>query len=91
MSKPILYIKASCPWCQEAINFFNEQSIDLDIKDVLTNPSDMSDMQEASGQNLTPTFVHADCVIADFSVDEFIAAIKDYPEVMSTIGLKLSQ
>lgn len=91
MNKPILYIKSSCPWCQDALSFFKSHSVTLEIKDVLMNPSEMSDMQEASGQNLTPTFVYEDCVIADFSVDEFKAAIKDFPEVMAKIGLSLNQ
>lgn len=89
MNKPILYIKSSCPWCQDALKFFEQHNIDLDIKDVLINPSDMSDMQAASGQNLTPTFVYNECVIADFSVDEFKVAIKDYPKTMEAIGLSL--
>jgi hypothetical protein len=47
----------------------------------------MSDMQNISGQNLTPTFALDDCIIADFSVDEFITAIEAYPEKKAALGL----
>lgn len=87
MSKPILYIKSQCPWCKEALTFFKNHNIVLDIREVLENPNDMTDMKKISGQSLTPTFVLDDCVIADFSVDEFIVAINSYPEKKALLGL----
>jgi glutaredoxin len=87
MSKPILYIKSQCPWCKDALAFFKTQNIALDVKDVLKTSKDMSDMQTISGQNLTPTFVYDECVIADFSVDEFKIAIESYPEKKALLGL----
>lgn len=87
MSKPILYIKSQCPWCKDALAFFKSHSISLNIKDVLENPNDMSDMQTISGQKFTPTFVLDDCIISDFSVDEFKAAIQSYPEKKALLGL----
>ncbi|MDG1701653.1 MAG: glutaredoxin domain-containing protein [Opitutae bacterium] len=87
MSKPILYIKSQCPWCKDALAFFKTQNIALDVRDVLKTPKDMSDMQTISGQNLTPTFVYDECVIADFSVDEFKIAIESYPEKKALLGL----
>ncbi len=47
----------------------------------------MADMQKTSGQNYTPTFVLDDCVIADFSVDEFKAAIESHPDKKTLLGL----
>jgi glutaredoxin len=87
MSKPILYIKSQCPWCKDALAFFKTQNIALDVKDVLKTSKDMSDMQTISGQNLTPTFVYDECVIADFSVDEFKISIESYPEKKALLGL----
>jgi glutaredoxin len=87
MSKPILYIKSQCPWCKDALAFFKSHNIALDIRDVLENPNDMSDMQNISGQNLTPTFALDDCIIADFSVDEFKTAIEAYPEKKAALGI----
>ena len=87
MSKPILYIKSKCPWCKDAIAFFNSKNITLDIRDVLNNPNYMTDMQKSSGQNFTPTFVFDDCVIADFSVDEFKISIDSHPDKKTLLGL----
>lgn len=87
MSKPILYIKSQCPWCKDALAFFKSHNIALDIRDVLENPIDMSDMQRISGQKFTPTFVFADCIISDFSVDEFKTAIESYPEKKVSLGI----
>ena len=87
MSKPILYIKSQCPWCKDALAFFNNHNIALDIRDVLENLNDMSDMKKISGQNFTPTFVWNDCIIADFSVDEFKVAIENHPEKKTLLGL----
>lgn len=87
MSKPILYIKSQCPWCKDALAYFKTKNIDLDVRDVLISPQDMSDMKKMSGQSLTPTFVYDDCVIADFSVDEFTVAIDSYPEKKALLGL----
>ena len=87
MSKPILYIKSQCPWCKDALAFFKSNNIALDIRDVLDNPNDMDDMQKTSGQNYTPTFVFDDCVIADFSVDEFEAAIESHLDKKTLLGL----
>lgn len=87
MSKPILYIKSQCPWCKDALHFFKEAQVDLEIKDVLKDPHAMTEMQSASKQNLTPTFVFDSCVIADFSVDEFTAAIDGFPKHKAQLGL----
>ena len=87
MSKPILYIKSQCPWCKDALAFFKGHNIALDIRDVLENPSDMSDMQSISGQKFTPTFVFGDCIISDFSVEEFKTAIESYPEKKASLGI----
>ena len=87
MSKPILYIKSQCPWCKDALAFFKSNNIAINIRDVLDNPNDVADMQKTSGQYYTPTFVLDDCVIADFSVDEFKAAIESHPDKKTLLGL----
>ncbi len=87
MSKPILYIKSKCPWCQDALKFFQSHKIKLSVVDVLENPDKLTEMERISGQILTPTFVLDDCVIADFSVDEFKVDIENYPAAKASIGI----
>ena len=85
--KPILYIKPECPWCREALGYFQQHGIDVDVRDVTISKSNMQRMIEISGQSLTPTFEYRDFVCADFSVDEFVDQISEAPEVRRAIGL----
>jgi len=85
--KPILYIKSGCPWCREALSFFNEQGIDLDVRDVQASAKDMDAMVAVSGQTKAPTFEYDDFVVADFSVDEFLAELSEFPEIRQKLGI----
>jgi glutaredoxin 3 len=84
---PILYIKSSCPWCQEALSFFNAQGVELDVRDVNQNPKDMDAMVALSGQTKTPTFEYEDMIVADFDVDEFLAELNEFPEIRRKLGI----
>ncbi|MEM7791485.1 MAG: glutaredoxin family protein [Verrucomicrobiota bacterium] len=84
---PILYIKTGCPWCREALAYFNQQGVDLDVRDVLTSRKDMDAMVAISGQTLTPAFEFEDFVVADFSVDEFQAELSKFPEIQQRLGI----
>jgi len=85
--KPILYVKSGCPWCREALSYFNSQGVDLDVRNVSKDPNEMDAMVTISGQTLAPTFEYDDFVVADFSVDEFLAELNDFPEVRKKLGL----
>jgi len=87
---PILYIKSGCPWCNEALSFFNSQGVGLDVRDVLRNPKDMDAMVALSGQTKTPTFEYEDFSVADFSVDEFLADLRNFPEIQRKLGISAS-
>lgn len=84
---PILYIKSGCPWCREALSFFNSRGVDLDVRDVNRSPKDMDAMVAVSGQTKTPTFEFEDFVVADFSIDEFLAELKEFPEIQQKLGI----
>jgi glutaredoxin 3 len=85
--KPILYIKSGCPWCEEALIFFETHGIDLEIKDVLVDRDAMRRMVDVSGQTKAPTFEFEDFVVADFSVDEFRSELEQVPEIQLALGL----
>jgi glutaredoxin len=87
MQKPILYIKAGCPWCREALHFFDEHGVDLNVKDVTKDSGAMDRMVNISGQTQTPTFEYEDFVVADFDVDEFKAELDENPEMRRRLGL----
>lgn len=88
MSKrPILYIKPGCPWCREAVAYFQHHGVDYDVRDITRSSADYQRMIGISGQTLTPTLEYGEFIVADFSVDELIDALNEYPEVRSEFGL----
>jgi glutaredoxin len=91
ISKPILYVKSGCPWCREALSFFNSQGIDIDLRDVSLNAKDMDAMVSISGQSKVPTFEYGDFVVSDFSVDEFLAELNEFPEAQHNLGISDSE
>lgn len=87
-SRPILYIKSGCPWCEDALSYFSRQGVDLEVRDVLQDDTAMKRMKEISGQSLTPTFEYDNFTVADFGVDEFVSALKKRPELQDELGIK---
>jgi len=88
MSKPILYIKKGCPWCAEALQYFSELGLELELIDVRADPSRMPELQAISGQTKTPTLKNGDFVVADFDVDEFKQALRESPAEAEKLGIK---
>lgn len=88
MSKrPILYIKPGCPWCREAVAYLQHNGVDYDVRDVTRSTADYQRMIAVSGQTLTPTLEYGEFVVADFSVDELLDALSEFPEVRLDLGL----
>lgn len=87
MSKPILYVKQGCPWCEDALKYFSEVGLVLELIDVRTDPSRMPELEKVSGQSKTPTLKNGDFIVADFDVDEFKQALRENPEEAKKLGL----
>ncbi len=83
---PILYIKPGCPWCREAMAFFSQHGVSVEVRDVTAAPQSMRRMVEISGQSLTPTFEFGEFIVADFSVQEFVDALEQVPEIKQQLG-----
>lgn len=79
MSLPILYTKNGCPWCIDALEYFNKVNLKLHVIDVLQDPSKMHELQACSGQTKTPTLKNGDFIVADFDIDEFKQAMLENP------------
>lgn len=86
-TKPILYVKSGCPWCNEAQNFFDSQGVSLEIRNVSNNSDFMNAMVAVSGQTKAPTFEFGEFLVADFSVDEFLAELNAFPEIRQKLGI----
>ena len=83
---PILYIKPGCPWCREALSFFSQHGVPVEVRDVTASAQSMQRMLEISGQSLTPTMEFGEFIVADFSVQEFIDAVEQVPEIKQQLG-----
>lgn len=87
-SRPILYIKKGCPWCNDALSYFKRENVELDVRDVLRDEEARKRMHDISGQGLTPTFEYGDFVVADFDTGEFVAALDKRPEIREELEIK---
>lgn len=87
VNDPILYVKQGCPWCIDALAYFKQKSVKLEIVDVRTDPSRMRDLEEISGQNKTPTLKHGDFLVKDFDLDELEQALAENPQAAKRLGL----
>ncbi|HVU38224.1 MAG TPA: glutaredoxin family protein [Opitutales bacterium] len=87
MKKPILYVKRGCPWCREALAYFSQHGVEVDVRDVNESKAAMQRMMEISGQTKTPTLEYGDFVVADFSVNELLDELAQVPEVKKELGL----
>ena len=76
MNLPILYIKRSCPWCDEVIEYLDRQKIEVEIRVVSGDRTAMQEMIELSGQSKAPTLDWDGQVLADFGVDELVPFLK---------------
>ena len=86
MDKPKLYVKAGCPWCIDALDYFRKKAIELEVIDVRTEPDRMSELLEVSGQTMTPTLKHDEFLVADFDLDELETALMENPEAKKALG-----
>ncbi len=84
--RPTLYIKPGCPWCREAMAFFSQHGVEVNVRDVNANRQNMQRMIEVSGQSLTPTLEFGEFIVADFSVDELISELEQVPEIKRDLG-----
>ena len=89
MILPKLYVKAGCPWCDEALSYFENKKIDLTIIEVRNDPNKMNDLIRISGQSKTPTLQNGDFVVADFDVGELEEALKTHPDEAKKLGIEL--
>ena len=85
-NSPTVYIKPGCPWCREALAFFSQHGVPVEIRDVTANSQNMQRMGEISGQSKTPTFEFGEFIVADFDVQEFLDAVEQVPEIKQQLG-----
>lgn len=74
-----LYIKPSCPWCVEAVDYLSQNGYDFDSIDVTSDPEAYAEMKEISGQSKAPTLLLENgALLPDFGVDELIPFLEEH-------------
>ncbi len=76
MTTPIVYVKTGCPWCEEVLDYLDDQNIDYDKVVVSDDPEAMDEMVELSGQSKAPTMDWDGDILADFGVDELVPFLR---------------
>ncbi len=77
MATPTLYVKRGCPYCVDATEYLDQNSIAYESVEVRGDPEQMQKLKDLSGQSKTPTLVLNGDVLANFGVEElsgFVAA-----------------
>ena len=87
MNNPILYVKQGCPWCIDALVYFKQKNVELEIIDVRSDPTRLKELEQISGQTMTPTLKHGDFLVKDFDLDEFEQALAQNPQAAKKLGL----
>jgi len=73
---PILYVKAGCPWCDEAIEFLDGHGVGYRLKEVRGDATAFAEMEKKSGQTKAPTLDWKGDILADFGVDELVPFLR---------------
>ena len=67
----ILYVKRSCPWCIDAVDWLQRHGYTFEEVDVLSNREAYARMREISGQSLAPTLETDDGdILPDFDTKQ---------------------
>lgn len=65
----ILYVKAGCPWCDEAEAYLRRHGFLYQAIDVRKDPAAFAELKRVSGQTYAPTLVVGDLVLPDFDTE----------------------
>jgi glutaredoxin 3 len=69
-TKPALYTRWLCSWCQDAKHYLQERGIAFDEVDVGRDRAAYEAMKTLSGQRYVPVFVMNGRVLANFAVED---------------------
>jgi monothiol glutaredoxin len=72
-----LFIKPSCPWCHEAIDWLHEHSIGFEELDVTNSAAARKEMIELTDQSRAPCIEVDGHILADFGTDELEPFLKN--------------
>ena len=65
-----LFIKPYCGWCHKATRWLNNQGVDYETIDVISDEAAYDEMIQLSGQELAPVLEADGEVLADFGPEQ---------------------
>lgn len=76
MSKAIIYSTNSCPWCVKAKEFFTQNKIDFEERNVQLDPKYAEELLNKSGGYAVPVIDVNGTIIIGFNVKKLKEALK---------------
>ncbi|MES2985598.1 MAG: glutaredoxin [Patescibacteria group bacterium] len=74
--KIIMYTKTLCPWAVEAMLYLKKHNIAFEERDILKNPEFKKEVEEATGQNKSPTLNIDGKWVCDAGVEDIAKALE---------------
>ncbi len=74
-----IYVKTGCPWCNGVLEYFRENSIEHEVKNVTESRELYDEMVELSGQTKAPVVVIDGHMIADTDREAVAKYLEDNP------------
>lgn len=72
-----LYTRTGCPFCAKVLAFAKENNLELEVRDIIENPSFEPEMMELGGKTQTPFLVDSEADVKMFESDDIIAYLDD--------------
>ena len=85
-NKPVItaYLKTYCGWSEGVRAIMRKHGLDYEEKDIIANPAFRWEMEQQSGQSLSPCVAVNDVMLADVSGDEVEAYMLEKGIVLET-------
>ena len=85
-NKPVItaYLKTYCGWSEGVRAIMRKHGLDYEEKDIIANPAFRWEMEQQSGQPLSPCVIVDDVMLADVSGDEVEAYMLEKGIVIDT-------
>lgn len=75
--KIVAYVKTGCPWCIGVTEYFRENNIAFEERNVTENPDYFAEMEKLSGQTKAPVVIIDGYMLADTDREAVDAYLKN--------------
>ena len=68
-----LYTRTGCPFCEKVLEYANENNVQLDVRDLIVNPSFEEELVSLGGKPQTPFLVDEEADVKMYESDDIIS------------------